>query len=146
MRVSCLRCPAGRLRRSGLVVLISVGLVVAGCGGSRKAPGPELTSHPPRDTVARAQVGDRLLITATVERVLGAGSFVARDVDLPPEGLLVIVDIAPDGLRSTVLVQVDGVVAIFRVRDFPEIVAGDASPYGPFEGKKALVAARVRVW
>ncbi len=78
--------------------------------------------------------------------MLGAGSFVMRDSDLPPEGLLVLAVAVPDGLRPPVLVLVDGVVGIFHIHDFGWIALADPSVYRPYEGKKALIADRIRLW
>jgi hypothetical protein len=142
------RYPAGPIRRRPvLAVLASITLLAAGCGHPQEqAPPPPRTTHAVRGTMSGAAVGDRLVITASVDRVLSAGSFVVRDVDLPAEGLLVLAAHAPDGLAPAVLLQLDGTVALFRYRDIPRALLGEASLYRVYEGKKVLIADRVQAW
>jgi hypothetical protein len=140
------QCPAGAVRWAGLAVLLSVVLLIASCVHPGRRPESEPTGHRPLGTVARAHLGDHLVTTASVDRVLSTGSFVVRDSDLPPEGLLVLAVAVPDGLRPPVLVLVDGVVGLFRIRDFAWTALGDPSLYRPYEGKKALIADGIRLW
>ena len=96
------------------------------------------------NTIARLRPGDRHVVTAGVGAVLAERAVVVRDVDLPEQGLLVLTATATD-LRAPVLVTVDGVIRLFTFDAF-RVPFGltDPAVYHPFEGRKVLVAGRVR--
>lgn len=138
----------GRVRR----VAINAGLVLAalpsaGCTWDpAPQPSPRPASTSPSSTMARAEIGDRLTVTAAVERVVDDAAFVVWDVDLADDSLLVltrqVVEAAPPQL-----VTVEGTVVRFSYRDLlgrPGL--GDPDAYRSFEGRKALAADQVTVW
>jgi hypothetical protein len=45
------------------------------------------------ETIATTRLGQRLTLTPSVDRLLETRAFVVRDVDLPPDGLLVLGDL-----------------------------------------------------
>lgn len=136
-----------RRRRWSLVVGPTVALLAAGCT-SRPAPRPtpEPTSTVRLGTVARAEVGERLTVTAAVERVITDAAFVVRDADLTDGALLVLSPASP-GPEPPQLVTVRGTVIQFSYRELDDRYRlGPGGPYRTFEGKRALVAAEVTVW
>jgi hypothetical protein len=122
-------------------------LVVAVCGCAGPAPDPRPSPEPslssPVGTIARLELGDRIIITATVDRRLDTRAFVIRDADLPAAGLLVL-DPAGTDVAAPLLVTVHGMIDRFS---FATRVAGyglhESALFGPFEGVKALIAERV---
>ncbi|MEU8214014.1 hypothetical protein AB0B85_32970 [Micromonospora sp. NPDC049044] len=81
----------GRVRPAA-ATLSAVVLLAGGCTGEPAAPRPSPVPTPTTapGTVARAEVGDLLTVTASVERVITDGAFVVRDVDLTDGALLVL--------------------------------------------------------
>jgi hypothetical protein len=112
-----------------------------GCGGGDQ-PAVEPKIEPVRNTIMRADVGDRLTVTAVVDRQLEDGSFVVTDADLPESGLVVLTT-RPPVLKPQMLVTVDGTIDRLTVVDHRHPLLADAVPY---HGRKVLVADRVRVW
>jgi hypothetical protein len=110
---------------------------------------PEENPAPPRPkyrmTIANADVGEQLTITAGVHRCLSGTSFVVRDADLPVGGLLVLAR-EPVEVWYPVLVTLTGSVVMFRYADFAPAALGPSVLYGKFEGRKAIRADEVRVW
>ncbi|QGN48687.1 hypothetical protein GKC29_18910 [Micromonospora sp. WMMC415] len=127
---------------------IAAGLVAALLsGGCSRDPGPEPPQRPsstsPPSTLARAAVGDRLTVTAAVERVIDEGAIVVRDVDLSDGSLLVLTRQAVEATPPQ-LVTVEGTVILFSSGDLAAEFA--PHPYRAFDGKKALAAGTVTVW
>ncbi|MEV4544369.1 hypothetical protein [Micromonospora echinaurantiaca] len=138
----------GRVRRAAITAgLILAALSSAGCTWDpAPQPSPRTASTSPPSTLARAEIGDRLTVTAAVERVVDDAAFVVWDVDLADDPLLVltrqVVEAAPPQL-----VTVEGTVVRFSYRDLvgrPGL--GDPDAYRSFEGQKALAADQVTVW
>jgi hypothetical protein len=122
--------------------------LLTGCSpfSDRDATEPEPTPSRARDTVDAAPVGTRLAITATVASVINPASFVVKDADLPPEGLLVL-DVAAPALHPSDLVTIDGDVTVFSFAGFAARYGlTEAGRYGDFEGRKAVEARDVRSW
>ena len=101
-------------------------------------------SHGARlNTVAAADLGKRLNVTAIVEAVLAERAFVVRDPDLA-HGLLVLAPIASD-ISPADVVAVEGTVRRFAFDEFRvPFDLTELAPYQPYEGRKVLVAAAVR--
>lgn len=140
--MSCL----GPIRWRGTTALLAcLALAPAvGCANDPDpAPSPSPRTTTPASTLARASVGDRLTVTATVAAVLTARSFVVRDVDLTNDRLLVLAE-RPADVRHPDLVTVTGIVVRFRYADYQErFELSGVVDYRPYEGLKALVADRV---
>ncbi|RKN47665.1 hypothetical protein D7223_12995 [Micromonospora endolithica] len=130
-----------------MAALASVVLLAAGCTGESAAPRPSPEPAPTtaRGTVARAEVGDRLTVTASVERVITDAAFVVRDVDLTDGTLLVLIT-GPSIPAPPQLVTVQGTVIRFSHRDLTDRYdLGPPGPYRAFEGGRALVAQEITV-
>ena len=126
---------------------MSVALVVlfaaAGCSDSgREDPDPPRRD---RDTIADAAIGERLTITASVDRRLSDRSFVISDADLPDDGLLVLTR-TPTRVWYPVLITVTGTVTMFHLADFGWLRLGERSRHTAFDGRKVLLADEIRVW
>lgn len=135
------------LRRAAVAAALAAALLSAGC---TREPAPEPPPRPastgPPSTLARAAIGDRLTVTAAVERVVGDGAFVVRDVDLTDGALLVLTRQAVEATPPQ-LVTVEGTVVLFSYGDLAvEHGLGDPDTYRAFDGQKALAAGRVTVW
>jgi hypothetical protein len=113
---------------------------LAGCSSSPQ-PTPEPSSTRIEDTITATDVGDHLVVTASVTRVLDERAFVVQDVDLPTAGLLVLCRTAPPTLTPPDLVMVDGHVQQFSYPGFSPLyrLTGPAR-YRPWEKVKILVA------
>lgn len=135
-----------RRRPRGWLVVLAVCLALPGCDlpWGNETPEPEPTRSAVLDTIAAAEPGERLVVTASVVTVLADRAFVVRDVDLPENGLLVLTT-ARTAFRAPDLVSVDGVVRQFSFESFKvPFGLSDPLPFQLFEGRKALVAARVQ--
>jgi hypothetical protein len=132
------------MRRSLPALLVMVCLLASGCTGDDDEGPVRPTRSTPPDTVAAARVGARLTVTASVVRLITARAFVVGDVDLPPEGLLVLGD-RPSGLRPDDLVMVGGTVQMFAFdRVESRYRLADPAPFAPYADRKVLVADTVR--
>ncbi|PGH42923.1 hypothetical protein COO58_19205 [Micromonospora sp. WMMA1996] len=123
-------------------------LLATGCAGEPEhtGPSPEPTPTVRLGTVARAEVGARLTVTATVERVITGGAFVVRDVDFT-DGTLLVLSTDPVTAEPPQLVTVSGTVVDFSYRDLSDRYRlGPAGAYREFEGGRALVAEQVTGW
>lgn len=121
-------------------------LVTSGCGRDRVTAPPRPVDTSPPSTIARAQVGDRLIVTAAVEQIVDDAAIVVRDVDLTGGTLLVLTTEAGEASPPE-LVTVEGIVVLFSYRDLAgRHRLGDPDGYGAFEGQKALAAVRVTLW
>ncbi|WP_147252498.1 hypothetical protein [Micromonospora endolithica] len=90
-------------------------------------------------------MGDRLTVTASVERVITDAAFVVRDVDLTDGTLLVLIT-GPSIPAPPQLVTVQGTVIRFSHRDLTDRYdLGPPGPYRAFEGGRALVAQEITV-
>jgi hypothetical protein len=136
------------LRRATIAAVLVAALYVSGCNRDLTAetpPRPASTSPP--STLARTAIGDRLTVTAAVERIVDDRAFVVRDVDLTAGALLVltrqVVDMTPPQL-----VTVEGTVILFSYGDLAveHGLGDDLDTYRAFDGQKALVAGQVTVW
>ncbi|MDG4801439.1 hypothetical protein [Micromonospora sp. WMMD980] len=132
--------------RRAAVALSAIVLLVAGCAGR---PDPEPTPEPTPTvrlgTVARAEVGARLTVTATVDRVVTGGAFVVRDVDFT-DGTMLVLSAEPITAEPPQLVTVSGTVVDFSYRELADRYdLGPSGPYRSFEGGRAIVAERVTV-
>ncbi|GIJ44051.1 hypothetical protein Val02_09370 [Virgisporangium aliadipatigenens] len=131
--------------RARFVVLAACLLVAAGCRAApERAPSGDRTTVA-ADTVGRARLGARLVVTAAVVKRLGAYALVVEDVDLPAQGLLVFAR-HPVDADPPVLVTAAGTVAVFRGTDFAPDQLEDRRLFAPFEGRRALLSAEVKVW
>lgn len=133
--------------RPALAVLPAVVLLVTGCtsppAAPRPSPAPLPTTRP--GTVARAEVGDRLTVTAAVDRVITDTAFVVRDADLT-DGTLLVLTAGPSAPAPPQLVTVRGTVIRFAHRDLSDRYRlGSPGPYRAFEGGRALVAQELTV-
>jgi hypothetical protein len=98
------------------------------------------------DTIATTRLGQRLTLTASVDRLLETRAFVVRDVDLPPDGLLVLGD-RPPGLRAPDLVRVQGMIQLFTFNGLGAAYhLTNAARYSRYERRKVLVADLIRSW
>ena len=130
------------------MVLSTAAMLVAGCSGQPEdpQPTPEPASTVRLGTVARAEVGARLTVTATVGRVITGTAIVVRDVDFT-DGTLLVLSADPVTAEPPQLVTVSGTVVDFPYRarsDRYEL--GPAAAYRDIEGGRALVAEDVTVW
>ncbi|MDG4782281.1 hypothetical protein O7614_21705 [Micromonospora sp. WMMD961] len=137
----------GRMRpaRATLPLLV---LLTVGCTHPSTPPEPSPVPVPTTraGTVARAEVGDRLTVTATVERIIGETAFVVRDADLT-DGTLLVLTAGPSAPAPPQLVTVVGTVVSFAHRDLASRYhLGSPGPYRAFEGGRALVAQELTVW
>jgi hypothetical protein len=134
-----------RLRSYAAPIALALVLATASAcsGGPEDEPEPVRPDY--RTTIARSELGDRLTVTAGVERCLSRTSFVVRDADLPANGLLIVVH-TPVAVWYPVLVTVTGTVMLFRYGDFTEIRLGGRASYAAFDGNKAILAEKIRVW
>ncbi|MEV1142122.1 hypothetical protein [Micromonospora sp. NPDC049799] len=131
-----------------LAALSAVILLTAGCTNPPAVPQPSPEPAPATrlGTIARAEVGDRLTVTATVDRVIADRAFVVRDVDLT-NGILLVLSAGPSAPAPPQLVTVQGTVIRFSHRDLADHYAlGPPGPYRAFEGRPALVAQALRTW
>jgi hypothetical protein len=131
--------------RRGRVVAIALVVLVTAAGCVRPARDDP---DPPRrdaDTIADAAIGQRLTITAGVDRRLSDRSFIVRDADLPDDGLLVVT-LAPTHVWYPVLVTVTGTVRMFHPADFAWLRLSERSRYTAFDARKVLLADEVKVW
>ncbi|GAA3777945.1 hypothetical protein [Micromonospora maritima] len=130
-----------------LVALSAATLLVAGCAGEPDPqPSPEPTATVRLGTVARAEVGTRLTVTATVDRVVTGTAFVVRDVDFT-DGTLLVLSTGKVTAEPPQLVTVVGTVVDFSYRDLSDRYAlGPPDAYREFEGGRALSAEDVTVW
>ncbi|MEW2386094.1 hypothetical protein AB0873_28945 [Micromonospora sp. NPDC047707] len=134
-------CPA-------LAALTAVALSTAGCTDPPAAPAPSPEPAPTTrpGTVARAQVGDRLTVTATVDRIITDTAFVIRDVDLT-DGTLLVLSAGASAPAPPHLVTVQGTVIRFAHGDLADRYAlGPSGPYQAFKGGPALVAQALTAW
>jgi hypothetical protein len=132
-----------RIRTAPVALALVVATTSACSGGPEEKPAPAGPKY--RMTIANADVGARLTITAGVHRCLSGSSFVVRDADLPIGGLLVLAR-EPVEVWYPVLVTVTGSVVVFRYADFAPATLGPSVLYGKFQGRKAIRADEVRVW
>jgi hypothetical protein len=110
------------------------------------APTPGASAEAPVGTIARHDVGDRIIVTASVATVITTQSFVIGDADLPDRGVLVLGG-PPTGVRSTSLVTVYGTIDRFEFGRFAGIYRlGSDDRYARFDGHKIVLAASVRSW
>ncbi len=131
---------SGRLAAWCLVLLACLSALA--CSSPDEAAPEPSQRPPPLGTIAASEVGDRLILTASVTDVPSARSFVVRDADLPEEGLLVLGEAA---VRVPVLVTVEGTVQRFAFELFRDRYGlTDPAAYRRFEGRKILVADEVR--
>lgn len=140
--------PAQPRRRRQLAALSAVALLVTGCAGrpADPQPTPEPTSTVRLGTVARAEVGARLTVTATVDRVITGTAFVVRDVDFT-DGTLLVLSTGKATAEPPQLVTVVGTVIDFSYRDLSDrYQLGPSGAYRDFEGGPALAAEDVTVW
>jgi hypothetical protein len=115
----------------------------AACTADKPEPQPRPVVD--RDTIAAAELGERLTITARVVRTLDSTAFVVQDVDLPTGGLLVVARDSVD-VRPPILVSVRGTVRTFHYADHANAGLGPRTLYEAFEGQRAVMADRVTVW
>ncbi|PGH45386.1 hypothetical protein GA0070622_2942 [Micromonospora sediminicola] len=140
--------PARPRRRTHLAALSTAVLLATGCAGEPEPPrpSPEPTSTVRLGTVARAEVGARLTVTATVDRVITGTAFVVRDVDFT-DGTLLVLSVDPASAEPPQLVTVSGTVVDFSYRDLSDRYRlGPAGAYREFEGGRALAAEQVNGW
>ncbi|MER7459265.1 hypothetical protein [Micromonospora sp. NPDC126480] len=134
------------LRRVAVVAGLAAALLSGGCTREPEPEPPRPASTSPPSTLARAEVGDRLTVTAAVERIIDDGAIVVRDVDLTDGSLLVLTRQAVEA-RPPQLVTVEGTVVRFVYGDLAgERGLGDPETYRAFDGQKALAAGRITVW
>ncbi|MEV4766791.1 hypothetical protein AB0J89_29580 [Micromonospora chokoriensis] len=134
--------------RPAAATLSAVVLLAGGCTGEPEAPRPSPVPTPTTapGTVARAEVGDQLTVTASVEQVITDGAFVVRDVDLT-DGTLLVLSTGLTVPAAPQLVTVEGTVIRFSHRDLTgRYHLGPPGPYRAFEGGRALVARELTVW
>ncbi|WFF00255.1 hypothetical protein [Micromonospora sp. WMMD964] len=134
--------------RPAAATLSAVVLLAGGCTDEPAAPQPSPVPTPTTapGTVARAQVGDQLTVTATVETVITESAFVVRDVDLT-DGTLLVLSTGPSVPAAPQLVTVEGTVIRFSHGDLTgRYHLGPRGPYRAFEGGRALVARELTVW
>jgi hypothetical protein len=127
--------------RAGLVAVLLLGGCSTDGPAPRPSPSPETST--PSGTVERSDVGDRLTLTAVVERVLGPRSFVVRDADLADVGVLVLTT-RPVEVAVPDVVVVAGTVTVFRYARSGGDRLGDQRAFRQYEGRKALLAQTVR--
>ncbi|MEU1968630.1 hypothetical protein ABZ541_23285 [Micromonospora sediminicola] len=131
-----------------MAALSTAAVLVAGCASRPEdpQPTPEPTSTVRLGTVARAEVGARLTVTATVDRVITGTAFVVRDVDFT-DGTLLVLSVDPASAEPPQLVTVTGTVVDFSYRDLSDrYELGPSGAYRDFEGGRALAAEDVTVW
>ncbi|MEW2441222.1 hypothetical protein [Micromonospora marina] len=131
-----------------LAALTAAAMLVTGCARQPRdpQPPPELTPTVRLGTVARAEVGARLTVTATVDRVVTGTAFVVRDVDFT-DGKLLVLSAGKATAEPPQLVTVVGTVVDFSYRDLSgRYELGPSDAYRDFEGGRALVAEDVTVW
>ena len=131
-----------RIRTAPVALALALATTSACSGGPEEQPAPPRPKY--RMTIANAEVGERLTITAGVHRCLSGTSFVVRDADLPVDGLLVVTR-EPVEVWYPVLVTLTGSVVMFRYADFAPATLGPSVLYDTFEGRKAIRADEVRV-
>ncbi|WBB81259.1 hypothetical protein O7606_07745 [Micromonospora sp. WMMD882] len=139
---------SGRHRsRRASVALAAITLFVAGCASRPDPPPtPEPTSTFRLGTVARAEVGTPLTVTAAVDRVITKSVFVVRDVDLTG-GTLLVLSAEPITVEPPQLATVRGTVIDFSRRELSDrYQLGYSEAYREFEGGRALAAEEVTVW
>ncbi|MGN9768346.1 hypothetical protein ACTMS2_24680 [Micromonospora sp. SD12] len=137
----------GRVRPA-LATLPAVVLLATGCTSPPAAPQPSPEPVPTTraGTVARAEVGDRLTMTAAVDRIITDTAFVVRDEDLTG-GTLLVLTTGPSAPAPPQLVTVRGTVIRFSHGDLTvRYRLGSPEPYRAFEGGRALVAQDLKVW
>lgn len=135
-------------RRPALTALLLVPLLVTGCTGPEPEPEPSLEPSPTSSlgTVAKAEVGDRLTVTAAVERIITDTAFVVRDADLTG-GTLLVLSAGTSPPAPPQLVTVEGTVIRFSHRELTDRYRlGPPGAYRDFEGGPAVTAETVRVW
>ncbi|MBX7267678.1 hypothetical protein KIF24_17635 [Micromonospora sp. Llam7] len=135
------------IRWAAVATGLAAVLVATGCTHDpAPEPPPRPASTSPPSTLARVEVGDRLTVTATVERIVGDEALVVRDVDLTDGTLLVLARQAVEASPPQ-LVTVEGTVVRFSYGDLAaRHRLTDRDAYHPFEGQKALTASQVTVW
>jgi hypothetical protein len=136
----------GRVRPA-VAAIPAVILLAAGCTSGPATPQPSPAPAPTTaaGTVARAEVGDLLTVTASVERVITDTAFVVRDVDLT-NGTLLVLSTGQSVPAPPQLVTVQGTVIRFSHRDLTDRYRlGPPGPYRAFEGGRALVAHELTV-
>lgn len=134
--------------RPALAALAPVVLLAVACThpDTTPEPRPDPEAATQAGTVARAEVGDRLTVTATVEQVITENAFVVRDADLT-DGTLLVLSTGHSAPAPPQLVTVVGTVVPFLHRDLSgRYHLGSAGPYRTFEGGRALAAQEVTVW
>ncbi|SCL13583.1 hypothetical protein GA0070616_0185 [Micromonospora nigra] len=129
-----------------LAVALVAALSAVGCSDDPEPqPAPELSRKGPTSTIARAELGDRLTVTASVGEVVADGAFVVRDVDLTNGVLLVLTPDVPP--QAPQLVTVRGTVVSFDYDDLTDRYRlGGPAAYRDFEGRRVLAAEDVQVW
>ncbi|SCG16710.1 hypothetical protein GA0070610_2982 [Micromonospora echinofusca] len=140
----------GRHRRvrPALATLPALVLLATGCTSPPAAPQPSPEPVPTTrpGTVARAEVGDRLTMTAAVDRIITDTAFVVRDEDLTG-GILLVLTTGPSAPAAPQLVTVRGTVIRFSHGALSaRYRLGSPEPYRAFEGGRALVAQDLKVW
>ncbi|WP_431918824.1 hypothetical protein [Micromonospora wenchangensis] len=142
---------AGRRHRSvrrALVTVPMAALLITGCTDrpADPPPTPEPAPTDRRGTVARAEVGAELTVTAAVDRVVTDTAFVLRDVDFT-DGRLLVLSSDPVTAQPPQLVTVRGTVIEFSHRELSaRYDLGPAGSYRDFAGGRALAAREVTVW
>jgi hypothetical protein len=123
-------------------IVVLFGLV--GCSSSPQ-PTPEPSSTRIEDTITATDVGDHLVVTASVTQVLDERAFVVQDVDLPSAGLLVLCRMTPPTLTPPDLVMVDGHVQQFSYPGLsPQYRLTGPDRYRPWGKAKILVADDIK--
>ncbi|MBQ0906080.1 hypothetical protein [Micromonospora sp. U21] len=135
----------GRVRPALAAIPVAV-LLAAGCTGAAPQPTPKPVPTTAPGTVARAELGERLTLTASVERIITGAAFVVRDLDLT-DGTLLVLSVAASAPAPPQLVTLEGIVIRFSHRELSERYhLGPPGPYQDFEGRRALVARNLTVW
>ena len=130
----------------GLSLILTLAVTLASTAAcTAREPEPQPRPVPDRDTIAAAELGERLTITARVVQTLDSISFVVQDADLPAGGLLVVAR-EPVDVQPPVLVTVRGAVRSFHYADHANAGLGPRPLYETFEGRRVIMAERVTVW
>lgn len=133
-------------RRTAIAAGLAAVLIAAGCGRGPAPEPPRSAGTGPPSTIARAEIGGRLTVTAAVDRLVDDGAFVVRDADLT-DGALLVLTTTRTQASPPELVTLDGVVILFAYDGLAARYGLRApEPYRAFEGQRALAADQVTVW